>query len=330
MKNLFLSLLMVLSVCFLGCSTDITQEFNKGREVIEIQGLKVVLKEGVPPRALDYTLDDYKLLITTKTRAISSIDSSFSNLSLEKLSEYIVVVDSTNNYPDFSAMSDAEKNKTITIIKSDFPELNEEDINKNIDTIIEIYEQQQRYELFNLLESESNSRAILDSFYDSYNLTSEEFWLLFWNATKILGTKKATEQATSYQQNKFPTMSGYNTYSDAFRHSLWNALICIHVGGTKTARLNWAEKFTTLHETSSDSYDINSLETNMDLHNNEIGRSWYDKNSTQTNNWIFYSVTSPSEEQAVNAMYTLAKNSVYSTSLVTIKNSLNKLVHIAK
>ena len=319
---------LILSMLFVGCNTGITPNNKQEREIVTSQGLKVILKEGIPSKVMDYTIDDYKSLIISKTRAISNINPELSNLSLDDLSHYINIVDKTNNYPDLSLNCENEKEKTMSIIKADFPELTDSEIQENIDTIINIYEQQQRYELFNLLESDTNQRGILDTVYSNYSLTSEEFWCLFWNPTKIIGTKDATEIATSYQNNKFPNMNGHNTYSDAFRHSLWNALICIHVGGTKSSRIEWAEKFTTLHETSSGSYDANGLETNMDLHNNMIGRNWYDKNATQSNYWIFYSVSSPSDELAANAIYNLAKNSVYCTNVSSIKSNSTKLVHI--
>lgn len=68
--------------------------------------------------------------------------------------------------------------------------------------------------------------------------------------------------------------SGQGDISDAFRHSLWNALMC------KYASKAMAEAFATAHEDKDDAYYSKVFEdgftgrahTYMDLHNNQVGR----------------------------------------------------------
>lgn len=62
---------------------------------------------------------------------------------------------------------------------------------------------------------------------------------------------------------------GSNTWAtngDAFRHALWNAM------GARGTSDSYMESFATAHETGSTQYDPNSIDTQMDLHNNEMGR----------------------------------------------------------
>ncbi len=64
----------------------------------------------------------------------------------------------------------------------------------------------------------------------------------------------------------FPN-SLYNGKGDAFRHAYWNALNVILLGDTLTASL------TTAHENKPSSYSNDYKEKQMDLFNNEVGRT---------------------------------------------------------
>lgn len=57
------------------------------------------------------------------------------------------------------------------------------------------------------------------------------------------------------------------TNGDAFRHALWNAL------GTYYSSESYMQSFATAHETGSAYYNPNSVETQMDLYNNSMGRT---------------------------------------------------------
>jgi len=62
----------------------------------------------------------------------------------------------------------------------------------------------------------------------------------------------------------FPGESLHNSRADAFRHAYWNALM------TQTFGADYAQAFTTAHESSPDSIREEQF---MDLHNNAVGRA---------------------------------------------------------
>ncbi|MBJ8030946.1 hypothetical protein [Bacillus cereus group sp. N21] len=68
---------------------------------------------------------------------------------------------------------------------------------------------------------------------------------------------------------------GHNDWRDAFRHGLWNAVMVRDVGP------NWAKKWADAHETRSGQP---ALEKEMDLFNNDVGRtlSKYDSSDNNT------------------------------------------------
>lgn len=107
------------------------------------------------------------------------------------------------------------------------------------------------------------------------NLTWAEFRLLMANLRLIEPTKKATDDALTEAQRQWPNILQTDTKADAFRHAYWNVLLC------KRISFDWANKFTTAHE--SESTDIDAMK--MDLHNNSIGRATYNRNSSKTESW---------------------------------------------
>ncbi len=66
-----------------------------------------------------------------------------------------------------------------------------------------------------------------------------------------------------------------NGKANAFRHALWNILICqttFRITKNKEKSIAWTQKITDLHEKLAPNKPI---ETEMDLHNNEIGRKYF-------------------------------------------------------
>jgi len=71
-----------------------------------------------------------------------------------------------------------------------------------------------------------------------------------------------------------------NNKANAYRHALWNMAIaqqCIKKGKTLSVSLAWAEEITNWHEKA---FVNNPLETQMDLHNNKMGRLWFEEIQT--------------------------------------------------
>lgn len=117
--------------------------------------------------------------------------------------------------------------------------------------------------------------ATYDEILKKWNeLTPAEQRLAVLYPAAALVVNECRNKAVSYSNSsKYGYMHGNGTRKDAFRHAIWNALMCKYVN-------KWsAEQFATAHEQQSEDYfqkytdGISNREhTRMDLHNNEKGR----------------------------------------------------------
>lgn len=107
-------------------------------------------------------------------------------------------------------------------------------------------------------------------------LTDSEKRLCIRYPFDALKVNEAKNIATSQTEAKFG-FNGLGDRSDAFRHGIWNAEMTVLIGKEK------AELFATAHEdknvtgTESDGYP-QTAHRDMDLHNNEVGRTIGEKN----------------------------------------------------
>jgi len=93
----------------------------------------------------------------------------------------------------------------------------------------------------------------------------------------ILPTFKATKKTLIVCDQYFKNNHHKNGIGNAFRHALWNVLICKYafkINKNVTKSTNWAKKITDLHEKLAPN---EPLENAMDLHNNEVGRVYFVK-----------------------------------------------------
>lgn len=108
-------------------------------------------------------------------------------------------------------------------------------------------------------------------------LTDSEKKLCIRYPFDALKVNTAKNIATSQTEAKFGS-NGLGDRSDAFRHGIWNAEMTVLIGREK------AELFASAHEdkdvtgNESDGYP-KTAHRDMDLHNNEVGRSIGEKNS---------------------------------------------------
>jgi len=97
-------------------------------------------------------------------------------------------------------------------------------------------------------------------------------FLFLKNPLLLIPTLKATKEALKVCDSLFGKSHHSNGKENAFRHALWNALIC-----EKTREMTkndeksiiWTQKITDLYEKATKN---NPLDKAMDLHNNHIGR----------------------------------------------------------
>ncbi|MBW1293997.1 DUF6973 domain-containing protein [Aquimarina litoralis] len=91
--------------------------------------------------------------------------------------------------------------------------------------------------------------------------------------------------------------------ANAFRHALWNILICqkvFKISGDETKSALWTKKVTDLHEKLAPN---EALEEAMDLHNNKLGRIYFKK------------LTNASEEELI----TFLREQLNKAKLITSK-----------
>ena len=96
-------------------------------------------------------------------------------------------------------------------------------------------------------------------------------WVLLKRPLLIWPTWKATQQTMQVSSSLFGSSHHRSGKANAFRHALWNILICKNtVKFTKNEQKSafWAKKITDLHEKLAKSEKIDTM---MDLHNNEVG-----------------------------------------------------------
>jgi len=99
--------------------------------------------------------------------------------------------------------------------------------------------------------------------------------LLFQNPWFIIPTLRATKKTRIICDSLFGKAHHKNGKENAFRHALWNVLICqktfIHSKNDEKSII-WAKKITDLHEKLAPN---KPLEEAMDLHNNKLGRLYF-------------------------------------------------------
>ncbi len=99
-----------------------------------------------------------------------------------------------------------------------------------------------------------------------------------WRLTKLAGAHPlffvmsgfATIKTFGIAQKLFPETASTNGIGNAFRHALWSCLIlmyCCKISSPEKS-VDWCKKMTDMHE---ELFPNLPLETQMDLHNNQVG-----------------------------------------------------------
>ncbi|MFO8147657.1 MAG: hypothetical protein R6U03_09735 [Gillisia sp.] len=133
----------------------------------------------------------------------------------------------------------------------------------------------------------------------------------------IFPTYKATRETVKICNSHFGKKHHKNNSTNAFRHALWNFLICVKcykASNSVEKASNWAEKITSLHEVLSPNSELAKI---MDLHNNRIGRELFEKN---TSNRI----------SIITVLKEMMENAVQVCSVEEIETVQNRLVFIEK
>lgn len=133
----------------------------------------------------------------------------------------------------------------------------------------------------------------------------------------LLPTYKATNRAVKISDRLYGNLHHEDNRTNAFRHALWNYLICEHclpIAGSAEKGMSWSKKITDLHERLAPNEDLAKM---MDLHNNRIGRE------------LFIS-SSGKEIEIIAVLQQMTEEAVQVKSLAEIEEEQSRLVFIEK
>ncbi|SEK74125.1 hypothetical protein SAMN04487910_0995 [Aquimarina amphilecti] len=91
----------------------------------------------------------------------------------------------------------------------------------------------------------------------------------------IFPTLRATKRTLVICDSLYGKSHHKNGKANAFRHAIWNVLICqkvFDISKDEIKAITWSDKVTTLHEKLAPNEDIPKA---MDLHNNQLGREYF-------------------------------------------------------
>ncbi len=104
--------------------------------------------------------------------------------------------------------------------------------------------------------------------------------------------------------------------ANAFRHALWNVLICqktLKKTKNKKKSIIWTKKVTDLYEKMTQN---EILEQNMDLHNNEVGRM------------LFFDLFDQNEATIIDFLNKKSQNAIKLAKTESVHNYKDQLVYL--
>lgn len=267
----------------LSCNKELNYEKV---DMLTFNDLTVVMPEGHSESELYLTKDDYKQKLKTATPSLKSgkVKIEYPLRLMASLCEKVL-----QNYPLIDSIIEFDK------IRLNFPELSDEQIMNNIGTIDSFYNCLIRYDLAKeisksdlkkfLKDNETVNKPRLKSSSDYFGtgLNQDEFWFIFWHARFAIPIETATLDAIDFTDSYFAGYDQAQDIADAYRHAVWNALICKESAPKKewvSECQSIAKGFTDAHETgattpSNFTEEEWAIDQSMDYHNNSVGRYYF-------------------------------------------------------
>jgi len=138
------------------------------------------------------------------------------------------------------------------------------------------------------------------------------------NPMYFFPTHRATLKTVQICNDLYGKAHHENNVTNSFRHALWNILIakkCFKKNNSVEKSLEWAKTITDLHEKLAPN---SKLETNMDLHNNEIGRVLFAEKQMQK----------MSEEKIIAVLKEKKETAVKVSSINEMRGNIGEFVYI--
>ena len=231
----------------------------------------------------------------------SNIQLPNANLIVEATNEVIEQFPYRNIEHELELDPEKEDLDHWKMIKTDFPTLTESEIEKNIELIDEYYSQNLDYVVLNKIAKNEVVLARKVAAKSSESCVFKKIISIKWGLVRatyamVLASTRASTSAGNYYPDSYGSYYGYaggggtDTRGDAYRHTLWNALLANYYFtiSEKVKRVNFAKAVADANEECNDSNPVDSEA--MDYHNNAIGRKiWYDNTSYKKTwfGWIY-------------------------------------------
>ncbi len=134
----------------------------------------------------------------------------------------------------------------------------------------------------------------------------------------IIPTIKATKRTLDICDEYYGDAHHKNGRENAFRHALWNVLVCrntFKITKKQQKSVNWAQKITDLHEKLAPNEPIENV---MDLHNNEMGRKFFEN------------LKHSSEKEIITFLRNATQNARQIITINDVTNFKNDLVYFVE
>jgi hypothetical protein len=131
----------------------------------------------------------------------------------------------------------------------------------------------------------------------------------------IFPTYKATIQTIKICDELYAKEHHNNGKENAFRHALWNSLICkkcYSISGSVEVVRNWSNHITGFHEKLSPNPKLAKA---MDLHNNRVGQFLFSENPL-------------SKTELIELLQQKMETAIKVKTIIEIEKAKNKLVYI--
>jgi hypothetical protein len=134
----------------------------------------------------------------------------------------------------------------------------------------------------------------------------------------IIPTINATKKTLLICDALYKGSHHRNNKANAFRHALWNLLICQNVmkfAKNKQKSVFWAQKVSDLYEKVTQNELLNE---EMDIHNNTIGRIFFLNNMEQN------------DDEMIHLLQQMSQNAQKTSTIEEIECHQNMLVYLKK
>lgn len=284
MKKTFLLIPMCIATLLTGCMNNLSENLVSNEKEYDKSFIKLVelnevnLSESVNKDLFGLTCDSKINFITKKinsnyNRSISTDNLTFYYNDIIPIFEWAVSVIDIPNFNNFSS-------EEFTKLQRNFPKITLEEVYDNSDFIWKFYQEEisaliiENWSIDSTYPQHRN-RSIYDNGkinIFNHEITPLELGILLKHPVNALSLKKSTELTMSLTTNYMGEGDGGDNKKDAFRHSCWNIVLANEASGFKNVRIQWAEDITSAHEAG---VNYTGAPSEMDLHNNAVGRSFY-------------------------------------------------------